>query len=70
MRSAFIPRVLGVSLILAGFGNLANSMTALLLPRSAHLVGRVAMVLEFGELPIMVWFLIGSPRARRWEEAS
>jgi hypothetical protein len=70
MRSALIPRVLGVFLILAGFGNLVNSMAALLLPRSAHLVGMVAMVLEFGELPIMLWFLIGSPRPPRLDEAS
>jgi len=58
MRSDFIPRVLGVLLMLAGVGYLASSFTSLLLPRYAHLVGQFAMVLYFGELPLVIWLLI------------
>jgi|SRR5437899_2308934 len=58
MRSGFIPRVLGVLLIVAGFAYLADSSTALLLPRYAHLVGQVTLVFGAGELPMMFWLLI------------
>jgi hypothetical protein len=62
MRSGFIPRVLGVLLIIAGFGNLAGSFASLLLPQHAQLVGQFAMVLAFGELPIIFWLLIWGAR--------
>ncbi len=39
IRSGFIPRVLGVLLMVAGFAYLASSFTSLLLPRYAHLIG-------------------------------
>ncbi len=58
IRSGFIPRVLGVLLMIAGFGYLASSFTSLLLPQYAKLVGQFAMVLYFGELPIIFWLLI------------
>jgi hypothetical protein len=58
MRSGFIPRILGVLLIIAGFGNLAGSFTTLLLPQYAKVVGQFAMALAFGELPIIFWLLI------------
>jgi hypothetical protein len=62
IRSGFIPSVLGVLLIVAGVGNLANALTALLLPDYVHLVGHVAMGLGFGELPIMLWLLVFGAR--------
>ena len=46
------------SKLIAGFGNLANSLTSLLLPQYAQLVGQFAIVLAFGELPIIFWLLI------------
>jgi len=58
MRSGFIPRVLGVFLIIACFGYLASSFTFLLLPAYGHIVSRFAMVLTLGELPIILWLLI------------
>ena len=65
IRSRFIPRVLGVLLMIAGVGYLVSSFTSLLLPRYAHLVGQFAMVLEFGELPIIFWLLIWGAKAQR-----
>jgi hypothetical protein len=58
MRSGFIPRVLGVFLFFAGSAYLVTSFTSVLLPQYAHVVGQFAMVLEFGELPIILWLLI------------
>lgn len=62
MQSGFIPRILGVLLIIAGFGNLAGSFTTLLLPQYAQLVDQFAMALAFGELPIIFWLLIWGAR--------
>jgi len=58
IRSGFIPRVLGVLLMIAGLGYLISTSTSLLLPAYGHLVDRFAMVLELGELPIIFWLLI------------
>ena len=55
-RSGFLPRILGVLLIIACFGYLANSVVALgLLP---HIVSRVVGQLTICELPIIFWLLI------------
>lgn len=64
IRSGFIPRVLGVLMMIAGVGYLASSFTTLVLPRYADLVGQLAMVLYFGELPFMFWLLIWGVRLR------
>jgi hypothetical protein len=49
-RSGFLPRILGVLLIAACFGYLADSLTPLLLPDYANIVGRFASIaLTLGE---------------------
>jgi hypothetical protein len=65
IRSGFIPRVLGVLLMIAGSAYVAASFTALFLPRYAHLVGQFALVLEFGELPMVLWLLIWGAKVQR-----
>lgn len=62
IRSGFFPRVLGYFLIAAGVGNLSGSVISLLAPSYWHLVDPVAMVLEWGELPMMLWLLIKGAR--------
>jgi hypothetical protein len=58
-RSRFLPRILGVLLIAAGFGYLADTFTPLLLPSYANLVGRLASIpLTLGEPAIILWLLI------------
>lgn len=57
-RSGFLPRILGVLLIPAGFAYLADTTTTLLFPNYVHIVSQVATALQFGELPIMLWLLI------------
>jgi hypothetical protein len=58
-KSRFLPRFLGVLLIAACFGYLAVSLTPLLLPSYANLVGRIANIpLTLGESAIILWLLI------------
>jgi len=64
IRSGFIPRVLGVLMMIAGAGYVVDSSTTILLPQYAHQVSHVAMILGVGELPIMFWLLIWGARVQ------
>jgi len=57
-RSGFIPRFLGVLVMLNGFTYPVNSFTSLLLPQYEHIVSRWMMPFGFGELVFMFWILI------------
>ncbi len=57
-RSGFIPRILGVLLMLNGFTFPVNSFTSLLLPQYENIVSRWMRPLGFGELLFMFWLLI------------
>ena len=58
-KSGFLPRILGVLLIAAGFAYVADGFTSLLLPSYADLVNRFAGILYgAGELSTMAWLLI------------
>jgi hypothetical protein len=58
-KSRFLPRFLGVLLIAAGVGYLADSVTPLLLPGYENVVGRIAdIALVLGEPVIILWLLI------------
>lgn len=65
LRSGFIPRFLGILLFLAGVGYLASAFTTLVLPAYAPAVNRVAMVLEFAEIPIIFWLLLWGAKEQR-----
>ena len=58
MRSRFLPRVLGVLLILNGFAYVIASMTGILFPSYAAVVNRYAFIAMTGELWFMLWILI------------
>jgi hypothetical protein len=58
MRSGFLPRILGVLLIVNCFAYLTVSLTSLLLPAYAGVVNKYAFIAETGELWIMLWLLI------------
>ena len=64
LRSGFIPRVLGVLLILAGVGNVASAFATLVLPPYAEVVSRVALPLQLLEIPMMFWLAIWGARPR------
>jgi hypothetical protein len=59
-RSRFLPRFLGVWLIITGFFYLVLSFTSLLLPQYKGMVLNSAFALpaELGEVAFMLWLLI------------
>ena len=64
IRSGFIPRFLGVLLLIAGAAYLVTSITTLALPDSAPLVSRFVSPLVIAELPIIFWLLIWGAKPR------
>ncbi len=58
MRSGFLPRILGIWLIINGFAYVALSLTDLLASQYGHMAFRIALPALFGELAIMLWLLI------------
>jgi hypothetical protein len=58
MRSRFLPRLLGVWLIVNCFAYLALSFTGLLLPQYYDIAFRSAIPALLGEMAIMLWLLI------------
>ena len=58
MRSGFLPRILGVWLIINGFAYVVLSFTGLLLPQYQDVAFRSAFPLLLGELAIMLWLVI------------
>lgn len=63
MRSGFLPRVLGVLLIVNGVAYVVASLAHLLLPDYAELLDRVLLPAELGEIWIMLWLVIRGARA-------
>ena len=57
-RSGFLPRILGVWLIINGFAYLTISFTGLLLPQYEDMVSNIAFPALLGELAIMLWLVI------------
>lgn len=58
IRSGFVPKILGVLLMIAGAGYLMSCFTYIVLPAHLPVVSRVTLVLATGELPIIVWLLM------------
>lgn len=57
-RSVFIPRLIGIGLIVNGFAYVVIAFTGLLLPQYADRVSRVASPAFLGEGAIVLWLLI------------
>lgn len=64
LRSGFLPRVLGVWLIVNGCAYLASSLTGLLWPEYLELVSNVTFPALLGEVALMLWLLIMGARTR------
>jgi hypothetical protein len=63
-RSGFLPRLLGVWLIVNGVGYLAISFSEFLLPRYANTISTFAFPALFGEIAIILWLLIMGAKER------
>jgi hypothetical protein len=57
-RSHFLPRFLGVWLIINGFAYLTMSSTGLMLPRYEDMVSNIAFPALLGEIALMLWLVI------------
>ncbi len=57
-RSGFLPRILGLALMVNSFAFPINSFTSLILPRYEELVSRWTRPFHFGEQLFMLWLLI------------
>jgi hypothetical protein len=57
-RSGFIPRILGVLLMVGCFAYLANSFTSLVLPQYESAVSRWMNPIQLVEMLFMLWLLI------------
>lgn len=62
MKSGFLPRILGILLLVAGFAYLAASVTAIVAPEYRQAVWRLMTPLYFGEVPIIFWLLAKGAR--------
>lgn len=61
-QSAFIPRFLGIWLIINGIVYVVLSFTSIVLPEYKDIVFTVGMPAMFGELVLMLWLLIKGTR--------
>jgi hypothetical protein len=68
-RSGFLPRVLGVLLVVSGLGYVANSVAVFLIPQYTDVLSAVVVVTALvGELPLTLWLLVKAVNAERWYE--
>jgi hypothetical protein len=64
LRSRFLPRFLGVWLIVNGFAYVVQSLTGLLLPQYEETVSNFAFPAMLGEVALMLWLLIVGAKER------
>jgi len=67
IKSGFLPRILGVLLLVAGVGYLASGVTFVLLPEYRTAVFRWMTPLYLGEVPIIFWLLV---KGAAWKRAA
>jgi Domain of unknown function (DUF4386) len=64
-KSRFLPRFLGVWLVLNCFAYLAQSVTGIMWPQYEDVVGNYSFPLLLGELAIMLWLIIMGAKERQ-----
>ena len=64
-RSGFLPRILGVWLMLNCFAYVATSVTGMLWPHYEDTVSNWLLPVMFGELAIMLWLIIMGAKERQ-----
>jgi hypothetical protein len=64
LRSGFLPRFLGVWLIINGFAYLILSFTGQFLPQFEGMVSNIAFPAQLGEVAFMLWILVMGAKAK------
>jgi len=68
-KSGYSPKILGVLMIFAALGYLADSFGNFLSPGYEERFAWVVSVTAFvGELPFFLWLLIRGVNVRKWQE--
>jgi hypothetical protein len=68
-RSDFLPKVLGILLLIGAIGYLAQSYGHILVPEYDQILSTVVIVLSIpGELAFTVWLLWKGVNVERWEQ--
>ena len=70
-KSGFFPNILGVLVLLGCIVYLLDSFTHILLSNYADyeaILDPVILLLTFGELPFMIWFLIKGVNVKQWKK--
>src|SRR5919199_5120052 len=68
-RSGFLPRILGILMVLSALGYLADSFTGFLVPQYSDTLAVVVVVTALiGELPLTLWLLVKGVNVERWRE--
>jgi hypothetical protein len=68
-KSGYLPRPLGIMLVLASFGYFIDSFGTVLWPQYAALYASVVVLLAIvGELPLTFWLLIKGINVEQWEK--
>jgi hypothetical protein len=68
-RSGFLPRTLGILMVVSALGYLADSFTGFLVPQYADtLAVLVVATALIGELPLTLWLLIKGVNVERWHQ--
>ena len=68
-RSGFLPRILGILMMVSALGYLADSFTAFLVPQYAGTLATVVVVTALiGELPLALWLLVKGVNVERWHQ--
>jgi hypothetical protein len=70
IRSRFLPRILGLWLIVNGFAYVIVCLTGLLLPQQHEQVSRIALPFFFGEMAFALWLLIMGAKPQPLEAAA
>lgn len=69
-RSGFLPRILGILLMIGAVGYLAQSYGHLLVPQYDEILATVVIVLSIpGELAFTIWLLWKGVNDEQWEQA-
>jgi hypothetical protein len=61
-KSGFLPRTLGVWLVLNCFAYVAQCVTGILWPQYVNTIENIAFPVQFGEVAIMLWLIIMGAR--------
>ena len=66
-KSGFLPRTVGVLMVLAGLGLLTNAFTKIVAPGIAAIITPYGFALDVGEIVFALWLLIFGLDTAKWE---